>query len=66
MALINRLVPTNVGLLDVRNRSRRFSMHVGADVSEGFPLAEAQTKTKTNIFAYRLRRRRRASAWALH
>lgn len=51
MAGINRLVPTNVGLLDVRNRSRRFSMHVGADVIEGFPLAEAQTKTKTNIFA---------------
>lgn len=52
MAEINRLVPTNVGLLDVRNRSRRFSMHVGADVIEGFPIAEAQTKTKTNIFAY--------------
>ncbi len=51
MAGINRLVPTNVGLLDVRNRSRRFSMHVGADVIEGFPVAEAQTKTKTNIFA---------------
>jgi hypothetical protein len=27
-------------------------MHVGADVIEGFPIAEAQTKTKTNIFAY--------------
>lgn len=52
MARVNRLVPTNVGLLDVRNRSRRFSMHVGADVIEGFPVAEAQTKTKTNIFAY--------------
>ncbi len=52
MAHIKRLVPTNVGLLDIRNRSRRFSMHVGADVTEGFPVAEAQTKTKTNIFAY--------------
>lgn len=52
MAGVARLVPTNVGLLDIRNRSRRFSMHVGADVVEGFPLAEAQTKTKTNIFAY--------------
>ena len=51
MAQLARLVPTNVGVLDVRNRSRRFSMHVGADVSEGFPVAEAQTKTKTNIFA---------------
>lgn len=51
MARINRLVPTNVGLIDVRSRARRFSMHVGADVSEGFPTVEAQTKTKTNIFA---------------
>lgn len=52
MANINRLVPTNVGLLDMYKRSRRFSMHVGADVTEGFPTAEAQTKTKTNIFAH--------------
>ncbi len=52
MAKVKRLVPTNVGVVDVRNRARRFSMHVGADVSEGFPMAEAQTKTKTNIFAY--------------
>lgn len=51
MAQITRLVPTNVGVLDIRNRSRRFSMHVGADVTEGFPQAEAQTKTQTNIFA---------------
>lgn len=52
MAKVDRLVPTNVGLLDIHNRSRRFSMHVGADVVEGFPVAEAQTKTKTNIFAF--------------
>lgn len=51
MARIDRLVPSNIGVLDIRNRSRRFSLHVGADVIEGFPLAEAQTKTKTNIFA---------------
>jgi hypothetical protein len=51
MAHVNRLVPTNVGLIDVRSRARRFSMHVGADVVEGFPTAEAQTKSKTNIFA---------------
>jgi superfamily II DNA or RNA helicase len=48
---IQRLVPTNVGLLDVRNYNRRFSMLVGADVSDGFPTAEAQTKSQTNIFA---------------
>ena len=52
MANIARLVPTNVGVLDVRSYVRRFSMHVGADVTEGFPAAEAQTKSKTNIFAY--------------
>ena len=32
MARISRLIPTNVGVLDVRNQGRRFSMHVGADV----------------------------------
>jgi hypothetical protein len=52
MASIDRMVPTSVGLLDIRNRSRRFTMHVGADVNEGFPRVEAATKTKTNIFAY--------------
>jgi superfamily II DNA or RNA helicase len=52
MAHVDRLVPTNVGVLDVRSRSRRFSMHVGADVIAGFTEAEAQTKAKTNIFAF--------------
>lgn len=51
MARVKRRVPTNIGLLDIHKRSRRFTMHVGADVTEGFPRAEAQTKTKTNIFA---------------
>ncbi len=64
MADIKRLVPTNVGVLDVRNRSRRFSMHVGADVIEGFPTAEAQTKTKTNIFAFGFERGARVSVGA--
>ncbi len=48
---IQRMVPTNVGLLDIRNRNRRFTMLVGSNVREGFPTAEAQTKTQTNIFA---------------
>jgi hypothetical protein len=52
MARVDRLVPTNVGVLDVRSRSRRFSMHVGADVIAGFTEAESQTKAKTNIFAF--------------
>lgn len=50
MADLDRAVPTNVGLLDVRNNRRRFSMYVGADVYEGFPVAEQQTRTNTNIF----------------
>lgn len=64
MAAVNRLVPTNVGVLDVRNRARRFSMYVGADVAEGFPVAEAQTKTKTNIFANGFENGRRISIGA--
>lgn len=48
---ITRRVPTNVGLLDAVNRNRRFSMHVGADVLEGFGPGAAQ-KSKTNIFAH--------------
>lgn len=51
MSGISRLVPTNVGVLDIRNHARRFSMHVGADVTDGFPLTEQVTKTQTNIFA---------------
>ena len=64
MAHVNRLVPTNVGLLDIYKRSRRFSMHVGADVPEGFPVAEAQTKTKTNIFAHGYERGEKVSIGA--
>lgn len=64
MARVDRLVPTNVGVLDVRNRSRHFSMHVGADVIEGFTEAEAQTKAKTNIFAFGFERGERASVGA--
>ena len=52
MASIKRRVPTNVGLLDSRNRKRSFAMHSGSNVTEAFPTAEAQTKTQTNIFAY--------------
>jgi superfamily II DNA or RNA helicase len=48
---IQRRVPTNVGLLDAVSRNRRFSMHVGADVLEGFGPTAAQ-KSKTNIFAH--------------
>lgn len=49
MADVQRLVPTNVGVLDSRSHFRRFSMHVGSDVTESFTPAEAGTKTQTNI-----------------
>jgi superfamily II DNA or RNA helicase len=49
MGDIQRLTPTNVGVLDIHSQFRRFSMHVGSDVSEGFTASEAQTKTQTNI-----------------
>ncbi len=49
MADIERLVPTNVGVLDARDQFRRFSMHVGSDVAASFSQAEAGTKSQTNI-----------------
>lgn len=49
MGDIQRLIPTNVGVLDARSQFRRFSMHVGSDVTESFTAAEAGTKTQTNI-----------------
>jgi superfamily II DNA or RNA helicase len=49
MADISRLVPTNVGVLDAHDQFRRFSMHVGADVTVSFSQAEAGTKVQTNI-----------------
>lgn len=48
---LERLVATTVGVTDVYSRTRRFSFHVGADVADGFPSAEATTKTQTNIYA---------------
>ena len=49
MADIHRLVPTNVGVLDAHDQFRRFSMHVGSDVTASFSQAEAGTKSQTNI-----------------
>ncbi|MFE4500170.1 DEAD/DEAH box helicase [Rhodococcus sp. NPDC056743] len=49
MADIERLVPTNVGVIDARDQFRRFSMHVGSDVTASFSQAEAGTKSQTNI-----------------
>lgn len=49
MAHLQRLIPTNVGLLDARSAFRRFSMLVGSDVRTGFTDAEASSKTQTHI-----------------
>ena len=49
MADIDRLVPNTVGVLDAHDQFRRFSMHVGADVTASFSQAEAGTKSQTNI-----------------
>ena len=49
MADIDRLIPTNVGVLDAHDQFRRFSMHVGSDVTASFSQAEAGTKSQTNI-----------------
>jgi hypothetical protein len=49
MADIDRLIPNTVGVLDAHDHFRRFSMHVGADVTASFTQAEAGTKSQTNI-----------------
>ena len=46
---VDRLIPTNVGLLDVRDHFNRFSMHVGSDVVEALNIADRQNKTQTHI-----------------
>jgi superfamily II DNA or RNA helicase len=51
MGEMTRPVPTNVGVLDIYSRARRFSMYVGADVTDGFPAVEESTKVQTNVFA---------------
>jgi superfamily II DNA or RNA helicase len=49
---IRRMVPTNLGLLDLVSRTRRFMMLVGADTTEGLDPAQSRTKTKTNLFGF--------------
>lgn len=64
LADVQRPTPTNVGVIDLRSRSRRFSMHVGADVYESFPLAEQQSKANMNIFVVGFRDGERVSIGA--
>jgi superfamily II DNA or RNA helicase len=49
LARVDRLVPTNVGLLDARDHFNRFSMHVGSDVVEALDEADRAGKTQTHI-----------------
>lgn len=46
---VRRLTPTNIGLLDARNRSRRYTQFVGSDVTEAFPAAQKENKAQTHI-----------------
>ncbi|MEV0467235.1 DEAD/DEAH box helicase family protein [Nocardia tengchongensis] len=46
---LDRLVPNNVGLLDARDRDKRFSLHVGSDVELALNEAERNHKTNTHI-----------------
>ena len=50
-AKLDRLVPTNIGLLDARDRGKRFSMHVGSDVATALTEAERTHKTNTHVAA---------------
>lgn len=46
---VQRLAPNNVGLLDARNRNRRYTSYVGSDVTDALPVSQKQTKTQTHI-----------------
>ncbi len=52
MASLKRRVPTNVGVLDTRNRNVRFEMISGHNTDYAFTDANRRNKTQTNIFAY--------------
>lgn len=48
---LDRLIPTNIGLLDARDRDKRFSMHVGSDVETALTEAERTHKSNTHVAA---------------
>lgn len=50
-AKLDRLVPTNIGLLDARDRDKRFSMHVGSDVETALTEADRTHKANTHVAA---------------
>jgi superfamily II DNA or RNA helicase len=51
LARVDRLIPTNVGLLDSRDHFNRFTMYVGSDVMEALDTADRQGKSQTHIAA---------------
>lgn len=46
---VQRLTPNNIGLIDARNRNRRYTSYVGSDVTDALPVSQTQTKTQTHI-----------------
>lgn len=48
---LDRVIPTNVGLLDARDRDKRFSMFVGSDVETALTEAERTHKANTHVAA---------------
>lgn len=46
---VARLIPSNVGLLDVRDRFRRFTLHVGSDVNEALNAPDSAGRSQTHI-----------------
>jgi superfamily II DNA or RNA helicase len=46
---LDRVIPTNIGLLDARDRDKRFSMHVGSDVETALTEAERTHKAHTHV-----------------
>jgi len=48
-AKLDRVIPTNIGLLDARDRDKRFSMHVGSDVETALTEAERTHKANTHV-----------------
>lgn len=48
---VDRVIPTNVGLLDSRDRDARFSLFVGSDVQAAIRPSERHHKSNTHIAA---------------
>jgi superfamily II DNA or RNA helicase len=64
LAGITRLTLHNAGLNDVLSRNRRFTMHMGANLSEPLTGPQLATKVKTNLFGRGYEKGGRASAGA--